>query len=153
MRFLCGFLCTCDPCACPQIHAFHSKLSERFEAHHDRLKNVLSFGDSVHERHAVHEVRAWALLVRCVVRGQQKIPICGICESQLVWPPPLSLAARPTPSHPVPPIPPAPPHDVRSAPSASDAELSAGGCVCPPSGGVGVDKQNSLVWVEVFLPV
>ena len=39
----------------PQIHAFHSK---HFDAHHDRYKNIISFGDSVHERHAVHKVTA-----------------------------------------------------------------------------------------------
>ncbi len=42
-----------------QIHAFHHKISERFDVHHhERYKNVLSFGDSVHERHAVHKVTA-----------------------------------------------------------------------------------------------
>ena len=44
------------PRRCPQIHAFHSKLSEHVDAHHDRHKNIISFGDSVHERHAVHKV-------------------------------------------------------------------------------------------------
>jgi len=39
-----------------KIHAFHHKISEQFGVHSDRLKNVLSFGDSIHERHAVHKV-------------------------------------------------------------------------------------------------
>ncbi len=46
------------PCVLsPQIHAFHHKISEHYGPRHtapDVRKHVVSFGDSNHERHAVH---------------------------------------------------------------------------------------------------
>ncbi len=41
-----------------QVHAFTHKISERFGACTERYKNILSFGDSIHERLAVHKVAA-----------------------------------------------------------------------------------------------
>lgn len=40
-----------------QVHAFHHKISAHYGARHgsaEHRKHVVSFGDSIHERHAIH---------------------------------------------------------------------------------------------------
>ncbi len=47
--------------ACLQVHAFHHKISQHYGHKHtaaEYRKHVVSFGDSIHERHAIHRTTA-----------------------------------------------------------------------------------------------